>query len=72
MTNLIRERVAVELMRDRGCRLAKMNTRHGVKWFLIPHGEVSTETASKIRSMPQVAPSRDGLFPGLDQTWRWA
>jgi hypothetical protein len=49
-----------------------MNTRHGVKWFLIPHGEVSTETARKIRSMPQVAPSRDGLFPGLDQTWRWA
>jgi hypothetical protein len=69
---LISEKRAVELIRDHGRCLALMHTRHGPCWFLIPGGEVSVETARKIQNMPQVAASKDGLFPGLDQTWRIA
>jgi hypothetical protein len=68
---LIPQRRAVELIRDRRRRLMRLNTRYGPKWFLVPGGEVSDETAAKIRDMPQVVPSKDRLFPGLDQTWRW-
>jgi hypothetical protein len=72
MPPLIPERRAVELIREPKRCLARMHTRHGPRWFIIPGGEVSAETAAKIRKMPQVAPSKDGLFPGLDQTWRFA
>jgi hypothetical protein len=47
-----------------------MNTRAGPRWFLIPDGEVAPETARRIRKLPDVVGSQDGLFPGLDQTWR--
>jgi hypothetical protein len=67
---LIPEGHAKELIRDRRRCLARMNTRHGPKRFIVPGGEVSDETAAKIRGMPQVVASNDGLFPGLNQTWR--
>jgi len=68
---LIRERTAVELIRDRNVCLAQMHTRHGPRWYLIPGGEVSEQTAKRIRDMPQVAGSHDGLFPNINQTWRF-
>jgi hypothetical protein len=71
MAQIIPERRAVELIRDTRRRLAQMHTRHGVKWFLIPDGEVSEQTARRIRGMPQVVASQDALFPGLSQTWRF-
>ena len=55
MAKIISERRAVELIRERGRCLARMNTVRGPKWFLIPGGEVSDETAARIRDMPQVA-----------------
>jgi hypothetical protein len=48
-----------------------MNTVHGPKWFIVPGGEVSAETANRIRGMSQVVASEDALFPGLSQTWRF-
>jgi hypothetical protein len=71
MTKIISERRAVELIRDRGRCLAQMNTVHGPKWFIVPGGEVSAETANRIRGMSQVVASEDALFPGLSQTWRF-
>jgi hypothetical protein len=72
VAKVISEKRAIELIRDKGRRLAQMHTRHGVKWFLIPGGEVSEQTATHIREMPQVVASGDALFPGLSQTWRFA
>jgi hypothetical protein len=72
MPPLIPEHKAIELIRERKRCLACMDTRHGLRWFIIPGGEVSIETAATIRRMPQVVPSKDGLFPGLDQTWPFA
>jgi hypothetical protein len=51
MAKIISERRAVELIRDRGRCLAQMNTVHGPKWFIVPGGEVSAETANRIRGM---------------------
>lgn len=67
----IPERRAVELIRDKRRRLAKMHTVRGPKWFIVPGGEVTIATAEKIRRMPQVVASEDALFPGLSQTWRF-
>jgi hypothetical protein len=67
---IINQRRALELIRDQR-RCAVMNTPDGEKWFLVPGGQVTIETAEKIKRMPQVAPSYDALFPNMSQTWRW-
>jgi len=61
---------ALGLISERGRRLTRMHTARGVRWFLIPDGEVTSETARAIRNMPNVVGSKDGLFPQMDQTWR--
>jgi hypothetical protein len=68
---MIGERYALELMRDHERRLVQMNTRDGPRWYVVPGGQVSEETARKIRAHPRVGAGRDGLFPGLDQTWKF-
>jgi hypothetical protein len=68
--NLIPEYRARELIRDRNRRLMQMNTRWGPKWFIVPGGEVSAATASRLRQMPNIVGAKGGLFPGLDQTWK--
>jgi hypothetical protein len=60
---------AADLMR-RGSILARMNTRYGTKWFIVPGGEVSEKVASELLNRPDVQPNNDGLFPGLSQTFR--
>lgn len=40
------------------------------RWFVIPGGPITDDTAESIRSRPDVTPQNDGLFPGQDQTWR--
>jgi hypothetical protein len=47
-----------------------MFTRTGSKHFIVPGGEVSDEVAAKIKASGNVVASKDGMFPGLDQTWR--
>jgi hypothetical protein len=40
------------------------------RWFIPRGGEVSEETAAIIQARPDVAGQKDGMFPGMDQTWR--
>ena len=64
---------AFELMRKPGTRLVKMFTRaspEGFAHYVLPGGYVSSATAEKIKQHPLVYASKDGLFPGHDQTWR--
>src|SRR5262245_6091669 len=64
---------ALELMRKPETRLVKMFTKaspEGFAHYVLPGGYVSSATAEKIKQHPLVHASKDGLFPGLDQTWR--
>ena len=64
---------AFELMRKPETRLVKMFTRaspEGFAHYVLPGGYVSSATAEKIKQHPLVHASKDGLFPGHDQTWR--
>jgi hypothetical protein len=64
---------ALDLMRFDGARLLKMHTNaspEGVAHYVVPGGYVTPETAEKIKKHPLVASSHDGLWPGLEQTWR--
>jgi len=47
-----------------------MHTRTGLKWFLVPGGEVSEKVAVELIERPDVQPDGDGLFPGISQTFR--
>jgi len=42
----------------------------GFAHYVILGGLVSPATAEKIKQHPLVRACKDGLFPGLDQTWR--
>jgi hypothetical protein len=64
---------ALELMRRPGTRLVKMFTNaspEGYAHYIVPGGIVSADTAAKIKAHPLVMASKDGLWPGQDQTWR--
>jgi hypothetical protein len=64
---------ALDLMRFDGARLIKMHTRaspNGVAHYVVPGGYVEPEVAEKIKEHPLVASSKDGLWPGHEQTWR--
>jgi hypothetical protein len=39
-------------------------------WYVIPGGPVTDEVADLIKNHPSVVGQKDGLFPGLDQTFR--
>ena len=67
---LLKYEHAERLMRT-GSRLVHMHT-NGPTWFLVPGGPTTNEVATKLREHPAVIGGRDGLFPGLDQTWRMA
>jgi hypothetical protein len=60
---------AADLMRA-GSALRQMHTRHGIKFFLIPGGEVSDKVAAELIERPDVQPDADGLFPDTAQTFR--
>jgi hypothetical protein len=64
--------LAIALMRDgRGRHLMQMHTRQGMRWFIVPGGEVSAEVAQALLEHPSVQPSDDGLFPGISQTYQF-
>jgi len=65
----VTERAAVDLMRDGRRHLVQMHTRHGIKWFLVPGGEVRDELAQALLARADIQPSNDGLFPGISQTF---
>ena len=67
------QKKALEQMHKSGTILAKMFTRaspEGFAHYVILGGLVSPATAEKIKQHPLVRACKDGLFPGLDQTWR--
>jgi hypothetical protein len=63
------ERDVVELMRDGSRCLTQMHTRRGMKWFLVPGGEVKDDVAQALLTRSDIQPSDDGLFPGINQTY---
>ena len=67
----VTERAAVELMRAGRRCLVQMHTHRGVKWFLVPGGEIRNELAETLLARPDIQPSHDGLFPGISQTYRF-
>lgn len=65
---------ATELLRKPGARLMMMHTKNPAeyRWFIVPGGPVETRIAEKIIDRPDVYGCADGLFPGRDQTWKFA
>jgi hypothetical protein len=61
---------AADLMRAGGV-LMQMHERHGgLAWFIVPGGEVTTTVAEELLRRPDCQPNRDGLFPGISQTFK--
>ncbi len=61
---------AMDLMHLPNTRLVRMFANGGQVYFLIPGGLVDDATAEKIKARPDVIANPDGLFPGINQTWR--
>jgi hypothetical protein len=65
--------IAIQRVKDRmrsGAPLVRMHSPTGVRWYVVPGGEVSEQIAQKIIAEPDVFPANDGLFPGIPQTYR--
>jgi hypothetical protein len=62
---------AADLMRS-GSTLVQMHDIAAVhlRWYLVPGGEIPSRIANELLARPDVQPSRDGLFPGISQTFR--
>jgi hypothetical protein len=62
---------AIDLLRRRDTRMIKQNHNGRTQYFIVPPGgAVDVETAEKIKGHPLVRAGKDGLFPGMEQTWR--
>jgi hypothetical protein len=59
---------AMDLM-HKGARLLQMHDRNGSAHFVVPGARVHPDVAEKIKQNPLVTAGKDGLWPGLDQTW---
>jgi hypothetical protein len=65
---MIDEQFALELMRENK-PLMCMHTTNGTAWFIVPDGRVSDTAAARIIVRRDVQAGKDGMFPGLDQTF---
>jgi hypothetical protein len=63
------ESFALDLMRE-GKPLMRMHTVHGMRWFIVPGGQVTDSVAGRILARRDVQPRDSGLFPGCDQTFQ--
>jgi len=63
------EAFALELLRE-GKLLTRMHTVNGLRWFVVPGGQIADSTAKRILSRSDVQPHDSGLFPGCEQTFR--
>jgi hypothetical protein len=59
---------AVDLMHAGGVLQSMCGSKSA--WFILHYGAVRPEHAERIKAMPDVCASGDGLFPGHTQTWR--
>jgi hypothetical protein len=50
--------------------MIKQNWSGRTQYFIVPGGPVDDQTAQKIKDHPQIRAGKDGLFPGMEQTWR--
>lgn len=61
---------AADLMRD-GRLLTQMHDRKlGLRWYIVPGGEVTEKVAAALLAPPDVQSNADGLFPGISQTFK--
>jgi hypothetical protein len=61
----------IDRMCHHGACLAMMYTARGKEFYTHPHGDrVKPDDAMKIIARHDVHAMDDGLFPGLQQTWR--
>jgi hypothetical protein len=63
---------AADMLRRPGARLCLMHAGASKQFYIVPGGAVSHEIAGKLIDRPDVCGQHDGLFPGCDQTWRFA
>jgi hypothetical protein len=63
------ETFALGLMRE-GKPLMKMHTVNGMRWFIVPGGQVTDAVASRLLARPDVQPRDSGLFPGCERTFQ--
>jgi len=63
------ESFALELMRE-GKLLLRMHTVNGMRWFIVPGGQVAESVVKRLLARPDVQPYDSGLFPGCAQTFR--
>lgn len=63
---------ATEWLRRPNARLVCMHANGSPEYYVIPGGYVSREIAKELIDRPDVYGSKDGLFPGHDQTWQFA
>jgi hypothetical protein len=62
------ESFALELLRE-GKLLMRMHTVNGMRWFVVPGGQVAESVVKRILARPDVQPHDNGLFPGCEQTF---
>ncbi|PWT93557.1 MAG: hypothetical protein C5B56_00540 [Proteobacteria bacterium] len=63
------ETFALELMRE-GKLLMRMHTTAGMRWFIVPGGQVADSVVRRLLARPDVQPQDSSLFPGCEQTFR--
>jgi hypothetical protein len=66
---MISEVDALELLRE-GKLLMRMHTVNGMRFFIVPGGQIADSVARRILSRKDVQPVDSGLFPGHEQTYR--
>jgi hypothetical protein len=66
----LRLKEAEPLMLKPDTYLMRMHTNTGLEWFVVPGGRVRGDDAAKIIERPDIVPHDNGLFPGIDQSWK--
>ena len=72
-TSKFTERDAIQFLRWPGRYLVRMfNIRRGTDWYIAPDvGKISDKLAEALIARADIQPSRDGLWPGRDQTYQY-
>ena len=65
---------AMRVLRQPARQMVMMHTTKGgcQHWITPDNIEVGADLAEQIKRHPQIRAGRDGLFPRMDQTWKWA
>jgi hypothetical protein len=66
---MLNEKSALALMRA-GRPLMKMHTNQGLRWFVVPGGQIADVIAERLLARPDIQPHDPGLFAGCEQTFK--